>query len=93
MEVKIEFIQVISTVSLQKEFPTQNFLNQFSISNENQTKIKILIMKAFQELENSKLVENELKLIQKNGSSIEIGIKEMYLFLLTKNRYISFFEK
>ena len=40
LEIKLQIIESVSQVELEKRFPVKEFLNQFSVSNKNLTKIK-----------------------------------------------------
>ena len=65
--VKLEIIQVLSTNSLEKKFPVENFINQFG--KNNRTQIKKLIINLLDELRNSKLIESHFNIVLKKGSS------------------------
>ena len=55
-ELKVKFIllQSFCKSSIQKEFPTQEFLEQVSLSNSKSAKLKRCIVKVFHELRDLK---------------------------------------
>jgi phage FluMu protein Com len=57
---KLQLIESFSTVSLEKKFPLKKFLNQFSVSNKDLTKIKKQLIELFSELKNSELIYQKL---------------------------------
>ena len=74
LEIKLQLIESFSQVELEKRFPVKKFLNQFSVSNKDLTKIKKQLIDSFFELKDSELIENEFILTSKNGSfNREIG--------------------
>lgn len=86
---KLQLIESFSTVSLEKKFPLKNFLNQFSISNKERTKIKKQLIELFSKLKDSELIEDRICL----DNDSDINIKNCTLLMLSKNKYIYFLEK
>lgn len=78
---KLQLIKSLSTVSLEKKFPLKNFLNQFSISNKDLTKIKKQLVELF-----SELIENRICL----DNDSDTAIKNCMPVILSKNKYIYF---
>ena len=93
MEVKFEFIKSISRVSLEKKFSVKNFLDKFSISKKNWTKVKRLIIDRFSVFINEKLSESTFELIDKNGSSSSIMMIQLTPLLIKKSDEIYFYEQ
>ncbi len=79
----------MSTVSLEKKFPLKNFLNQFSVSNKDLTKIKKHLIELFSELKDSELIEDRICL----DNNSDIDIKNCMPLMRSKNKYIYFWEK
>jgi len=50
LEIKLQLIESFSQVELEKRFPVKNFLNQFSVSNKDKTKIKKQLIDSFSRL-------------------------------------------
>ena len=86
---KLQLIESLSTVSLEKKFPLKNFLNQFSVSNKDLTKIKKQLIELFSELKDSELIEDRICL----DNDSDIDIKNCMPVMLSKNKYIYFWEK
>ena len=89
LEMKLQLIESFSTVSLEKKFPLKSFLNQFSVSNKDLTKIKQQLIDLFSELKDSELIEDRICL----DNDSDIDIKDLMPVMLSKNKYISFWEK
>ena len=86
--VKLEIIQVLSTNSLEKKFPVENFIQQFP--KKKRTQIKNLIIDLLDELKNSKLIESSFNIVLKKGSSKRV--KNLTPLLITQSKYIFFSE-
>ena len=86
---KLQLIESFSTVSLEKKFSLKKFLNQFSVSNKNLTKIKKQLIDLFSELKDAELIENRICL----DNDSDIDIKNCMPVMLSKNKYIYFWEK
>jgi hypothetical protein len=73
MRVKLEILQsVASQVTIQKEFHLANLLSTLtSISNQRKTAIKKNIIQLFQSLQQTSLIETQLKLYQEDKSFID----------------------
>jgi len=65
--VKLQFIESISKVGLEKKFYVKDFFTQFSIPNKEQTRIKRNIVNVFHKLKEENYIEDRLQLITKNG--------------------------
>ena len=91
LEIKLQLIESFSQVELEKRFPVKNFLNQFSVSNKDKTKIKKQLMDSFSRLKDYELIENEFSLTFKNGSSNKL--EDLSPGMLSKSESLSFWEK
>ena len=90
LQVRIELIESISKVGLRKIFHSEDFFNQFSISNQKQTQMKNVIINLLDEFKEIKLIEDEFELMTKYG--ILIKVNKLTPLLLTKSKYICFYE-
>ena len=72
LRVKFIFLQSFCTSSIQKEFPTQEFLEQVSFSNFKSGKLKRCIVKVFHELRNLKVIEPEFEILTKQNRLKEV---------------------
>ena len=72
LKVKFAFLQSFCGVWIQKEFPTQEFLEQKSISNYKSAKLKKCIVKVFQELQDLKVIEPEFEILTKKNRLEEV---------------------
>lgn len=88
LQVKLELLKSISSTSIKKEFHTEIFFNQFSISNQKLSKIKKFFLKSFQDLE--EFLKPEFEIIQKNGSVKETN--KLTLRLISQSQMIYFYE-
>ena len=70
--IKFIFLQSFCRVSIRKEFPTQEFLEQKSISNYKRAKLKKCIVKVFHELQYLKVSEPEVKILTKQNRLKEV---------------------
>ena len=73
-ELKVKFILLKSfcNVSIQKEFPTHEFLEQVSISNSKTARLKTHILTALNELKDSKLIEPKFQVLTKRNIFKEV---------------------
>jgi hypothetical protein len=67
LKVKFAFLQSFCGVLIQKEFPTQEFLEQKSLSNYKRAKLKKCIVKVFQELQDLKVIKPEFEILTKQN--------------------------
>ena len=79
------------TLTLEKKFYVKDFLNQFSLSNKNQTIIKKSIIDAFSILLDTKVIEPQFKLITKSGQLKETN--KLTTLLISQTYIIYFYEK
>jgi hypothetical protein len=91
LEMKLQCLESLSTVDLEKKFPVKSFLNQFSVSNKERKKIKKQLIDLFSELEDFGFIENEIRLTSKNGSNLKV--EDLTAIMLSKSESISFWEK
>jgi len=92
LEIKLQLIESFSPVELEKRFPVKKFLNQFSVSNKDLTKIKKQLIDSFLILKDSELIENEFILTSKNGS-LNREIADLSSGLLSRSESLYFWEK
>lgn len=55
------------TVSIKKEFPTQEFLGQVSIPTSKNTKLKYFIISVLHQLKDSKVIDSDFQILTKQG--------------------------
>lgn len=67
LKVKFAFLQSFCGVWVRKTFPTQEFLEQKSISNYKSAKLKKCIVKVFQKLKDLKVIETEFEVLTKKN--------------------------
>lgn len=91
LEIKLQLIESFSQVELEKRFPVEKFLNQFSVSNKDLTKIKKQLIDSFLELKDYELIENKFILTSKNGS-FDREITNLSLGLLSRSKSLYFLE-
>ena len=93
LQIKFQLIKNFNQIELKKKkFPVEEFLNQFSISNKDLTKVKNQLIDSFLILKGSKLIKNEFLLIPKNGSSSKV-VTNLSSGLISRSKYICFWEK
>ena len=68
-ELKVKFIllQSFCKISIHKEFPTQEFLEGFSISHSKSAKLKNCIVTVLHQLKDSKIIEAEFEILTKEN--------------------------
>ncbi len=73
-ELKVKFIllQSFCQISIDKEFPTQEFLGQVSISPSKSAKLKNCIVTVLHELKDSKVIEPEFQILTKQNRLKEV---------------------
>jgi hypothetical protein len=74
-ELKVKFIllQSFCKISVQKEFPTQEFLGQVSISTSKSAKLKNCIVRVLHELKDLKVIQPEFKILTKQNRLKEVS--------------------
>lgn len=72
LKVKFAFLQSFCGVRVRKTFPTQEFLEQKSISNSKSAKLKKCIVKVFHELKDLKVIEPEFEVLTKKNRLNEV---------------------
>lgn len=72
LKVKFAFLQSFCGVRVRKTFPTQEFLEQKSISNYKSAKLKKCIVKVFHELKDLKVIEPEFEVLTKKNRLNEV---------------------
>ena len=92
MRVKLEILKsVASQTTIRKEFHLANLLLTLtSISNQRKTNIKKNIINLFQILQQTSLIETELRLYQENQSWIVM--EKLTLQQINKTQIIVFYE-
>ena len=73
-ELKVKFVLLKSfcSVSVYKEFPTQEFLGQVSISNSKRARLKNHIITVLNELKDGKLIEPKFQVLTKQNKFKEV---------------------
>lgn len=73
-ELKVKFIllQSFCKISVRKQFPTQEFLGQVSISTSKSAKLKNYIVKVLNELKDLKVIEPEFEVLTKQNKLKEV---------------------
>ena len=68
-ELKVKFIllQSFCQISIDEEFPTQELLEQVSISPSKSAKLKNCIVRVFHKLKNFKLIDPEFQILTKQN--------------------------
>ena len=74
LKVKLEVIQAISKVSLEKVFYVEVFLEQFSVPTKNKAIIKKQIVKTFNYLQTAGIIKNNYKLIKKSQQIEQVDL-------------------
>jgi hypothetical protein len=92
--IKLKIIEVLSTTDLEKKFCVEDFLNQFSISNQKQREIKKRIVDLLNELITSKTLESHFDIVSKNNSKKEFDerVKKLTPSLLSQSKDIFLYE-
>jgi hypothetical protein len=74
-ELKVKFIllQSFCNISVQKEFPTQEFLGRVSISTSKSAKLKNCIVRVLHELKDLKVIEPEFEILTKQNRLKEVS--------------------
>ncbi len=92
-QVKIELIEVISTLNLKKEFHVEEFINQFNISNSKKTELKHFIVETIDQLIENQVIRPQIKINTKDNSQIKLSyFKNINLKLITKSKIIYLYE-
>ena len=92
--IKLKIIEVLSTTDLEKKFCVEDFLNQFSISNQKQREIKKRIVDLLNELIISKALESDFDIVFKDNSKKEFDerVKKLTPSLLSQSKDIFLYE-
>ena len=74
-ELKVKFILLKSfcKISVQKEFPTEEFLGRVSVSTSKSAKIKNCIVRVLHELKDLKIIEPEFEILTKQNRFKEVS--------------------
>ena len=74
-ELKVKFILLESfcKISVQKEFPTEEFLGRVSVSTSKSAKIKNCIVRVLHELKDLKIIEPEFEILTKQNRLKEVS--------------------
>ena len=74
-ELKVKFIllQSFCKISVQKEFPTQEFLGRVSISTSKSAKLKNCIVRVLHELKDLKVIQPEFEILTKQNRLKEVS--------------------
>ena len=91
LKVKIEVIQAISKVPLEKVFYVEVFLEQFNVPTKTKAIIKKQIVKTFNQLQTAGIIKNNYKLIKKKSHKIE-QVDALTQLLVGQSNIIYFYE-
>lgn len=91
LQVKFQIIQVMSQNSLEKVFYVKVFLDQFNVHQQKKAQLKKLISKAFKELQDSQLIQNQFQLITKSGKIQQIN--QLIPLRIGQSEIIRFYEE
>jgi hypothetical protein len=72
LRVKIFFLLSFSKIELEKEFPIEEFLDQFDISNSRMTRLRKSIVTIFQNAQDWKLIEGRFTLLTKTNQTKKV---------------------
>ena len=72
LRVKIFFLLSFSTIELEKEFPIEEFLDQFDISNSRMIRLRKSIVTIFQDAQDWKLIEGRFTLLTKTNQTKKV---------------------
>ena len=92
LKVKLEVIQAISKVPLEKVFYVEVFLEQFNVSTKNKAIIKKHIVKTFNQLQTAGIIKNNYKLIKKKKSQKIEQVDALTQLLVGQANIIYFYE-
>jgi len=67
LKVKFSLLQSFCTISIRKEFPTQEFLGRVSISTSKSAKLKNCIVRVLNELKDLKVIKPEFEILTKQN--------------------------
>ena len=91
LHLRAKLFQVFSSMSIEKEVYIEDFFNHYPsvLNNQQKTKIKKQLIELFSELKDSELIEDRICL----DNDSDIDIKNCMPVMLSKNKYIYFWEK
>ena len=90
LKIKLEVIQAISKVSLEKVFYVEVFLEQFNVPTKNKAIIKKQIVKTFNYLQTAGIIKNNYKLIKKSQRIEQVDV--LTNLLVGQTNIIYFYE-
>ena len=67
LQVQLNFLFAFSVKEIEKVFDVEKFLDQFNISNSNLRKVKSYLLQTFLLAQDSKLIENQFRLVLKTN--------------------------
>lgn len=91
LKVKFTLLQSFCNISIRKEFPTQQFLEQVSISTSKQAKLKNYITKFLNELKDLKIIEPKFEILTKQNQFKEVSV--LTSNLVSRSKLIFYTEK
>lgn len=90
LQIKLQFIDSISNIGIQKQFQLQTFMNQFSVSNQKQTQIKQVIIDLFHDLKDQEFIQDQFQLVYQDDTLKKVTQLTLQSFISL--RYIKFYE-
>lgn len=90
LQIKLQFVESISNIGIQKQFQLQTFIDQFSVSNKKHTQIKQIIIDLFHELKDQGFIQDEFQLVYQDNSIQKVTKLTLQSFINLKS--IQFYE-
>ena len=90
LQIKLQFIESISNIGIQKKFHIQTFINQFSVSNQKRTQLKEVIIDLFYQLKDQGFIQDQFQLVYQDNSLKKVTQLTLQSFISL--RYIQFYE-
>ena len=90
LQIKLQFVESISNIGIQKRFQLQTFIDQFSVSNKKHTQIKQIIIDLFHELKDQGFIQDEFQLVYQDNSIQKVTKLTLQSFINLKS--IQFYE-
>ena len=87
LQIKLRIIESLSTVPLEKLFHAELFLQQFNTSASKKASIKKNVVKLFNQLQMTGIIQSHYKLIKKSNLIIEVNSLTPLLVGQTKTIY------
>lgn len=94
LRLKVRLIKSLAISSQEKTLDMENFFNRISVPNSQLIMIKKSMIQLLNELVESDIIRNEIKIILKSGKETKQSIKDSTSYHITRRiKYIKFYEK